>query len=70
MTDYYHPEVLVSTQWVTEHAGDKDIQVVEVMWIRVRIQKGMYRVRLAGLGTASCVTPYNAISFLKTLLRS
>ncbi len=30
MTDYYHPEVLVSTQWVTEHAGDKDIQVVEV----------------------------------------
>ena len=30
MTDYYHPEVLVSTQWVTEHAGDKGIQVVEV----------------------------------------
>jgi thiosulfate/3-mercaptopyruvate sulfurtransferase len=30
MGDYAHPEVLVSTQWVSEHAGDPNVRVVEV----------------------------------------
>jgi thiosulfate/3-mercaptopyruvate sulfurtransferase len=30
MADYAHPEVLVSTQWVTEHLSDPKIRLVEV----------------------------------------
>ena len=30
MADYAHPEVLVSTNWVAEHAGDSSVRVVEV----------------------------------------
>jgi len=30
MADYSHPEVLVSTQWVADHAGDAKVRVVEV----------------------------------------
>src|SRR2546423_8030934 len=29
-TDYAHPEVLVDTAWVAEHAGDPKVKVVEV----------------------------------------
>ncbi|MGI9559133.1 MAG: sulfurtransferase [Thermodesulfobacteriota bacterium] len=29
MTEYTHPEVLVSTQWVEEHAGDPGVVIVE-----------------------------------------
>jgi thiosulfate/3-mercaptopyruvate sulfurtransferase len=30
MADYAHPEVLVSTQWVAEHANDPNVRLVEV----------------------------------------
>jgi thiosulfate/3-mercaptopyruvate sulfurtransferase len=30
MSDYAHPEVLVTTQWVAEHAADPNVRVVEV----------------------------------------
>jgi thiosulfate/3-mercaptopyruvate sulfurtransferase len=30
MADYAHPEALVSTDWVAQHANDKDVRVVEV----------------------------------------
>jgi len=30
MADYAHPEVLVSTQWVAEHANDSKVRLVEV----------------------------------------
>ena len=30
MSDYAHPEVLVSTDWVAQHAGDANVRVVEV----------------------------------------
>jgi thiosulfate/3-mercaptopyruvate sulfurtransferase len=30
MSEYAHPETLVSTQWVLEHAGDPNVRVVEV----------------------------------------
>jgi thiosulfate/3-mercaptopyruvate sulfurtransferase len=30
MADYAHPEVLVSTQWVEEHANDPNVRLVEV----------------------------------------
>jgi thiosulfate/3-mercaptopyruvate sulfurtransferase len=30
MADYAHPEVLVSTQWVEEHANDPKVRLVEV----------------------------------------
>ena len=30
MADYAHPEMLVSTDWVAEHAGDENVRVVEV----------------------------------------
>jgi len=30
MADYAHPEVLVSTQWVAEHANDPKVRLVEV----------------------------------------
>lgn len=30
MSEYKHPEVLVSTEWVANHAGDKGVRVVEV----------------------------------------
>jgi thiosulfate/3-mercaptopyruvate sulfurtransferase len=30
MTDYAHPEVLVSTQWVVDHASDPNVRLVEV----------------------------------------
>lgn len=30
MADYAHPDVLVSTDWVLEHAQDKDVRVIEV----------------------------------------
>jgi thiosulfate/3-mercaptopyruvate sulfurtransferase len=30
MADYAHPEVLVSTQWVQDHADDPNIRIVEV----------------------------------------
>src|SRR2546429_7124947 len=29
-TDYAHPEVLVDTAWVAEHAGDSKVKLVEV----------------------------------------
>src|SRR5207245_9309917 len=29
-TDYVHPEVLVDTAWVAEHAGDSKVKLVEV----------------------------------------
>jgi len=30
MTDYKHPEVLVSTEWVAAHIDDPNIRLVEV----------------------------------------
>lgn len=30
MSDYAHPEVLVSTQWVAEHASDPSVRIAEV----------------------------------------
>lgn len=30
MSDYHHPEVLVSTQWVSEHTEDPKVRLVEV----------------------------------------
>jgi|SRR5579883_1223088 len=30
MADYAHPEVLVSTQWVSEHLNDPNVRIVEV----------------------------------------
>lgn len=30
MSEYAHPEVLVSTEWVSKHAGDAHVRVVEV----------------------------------------
>ena len=30
MSDYAHPEVLVSTEWVAAHANDPDVVLVEV----------------------------------------
>lgn len=30
MAEYAHPEVLVSTDWVSQHAGDANVRVVEV----------------------------------------
>ena len=30
MSEYAHPEVLVSTEWVAAHAGDPNVRVVEV----------------------------------------
>ena len=30
MADYAHPEVLVSTQWVQDHANDPKVRIVEV----------------------------------------
>jgi thiosulfate/3-mercaptopyruvate sulfurtransferase len=30
MADYAHPEVLVSTDWAAQHAGDANVRVVEV----------------------------------------
>src|SRR6266540_4971178 len=30
MANYAHPEVLVSTDWVAQHASDKNVRVVEV----------------------------------------
>ncbi|MBI3670826.1 MAG: sulfurtransferase [Acidobacteria bacterium] len=30
MTDYAHPEVLVTTQWVAEHLNDPKVRIVEV----------------------------------------
>ena len=30
MADYAHPEMLVSTDWVAEHAGDANVRTVEV----------------------------------------
>ena len=30
MSEYAHPEVLVSTQWVDEHRGDANVRVLEV----------------------------------------
>src|SRR6185437_5833239 len=30
MSDYAHPEVLVSTEWVSQHAQDANVRVVEI----------------------------------------
>ena len=30
MGKYAHPETLVTTDWVAEHAGDANVRVVEV----------------------------------------
>ncbi|MGH9663212.1 MAG: sulfurtransferase, partial [Bryobacteraceae bacterium] len=30
MSNYAHPETLVSTQWVAEHAGDSSVRIAEV----------------------------------------
>ena len=29
MSDYTHPEVLVSTDWVADHLNDPDVRVIE-----------------------------------------
>ena len=30
MTEYVHPEVLVSTQWVADHLNDPNVKLIEV----------------------------------------
>jgi thiosulfate/3-mercaptopyruvate sulfurtransferase len=30
MADYAHPEALVSTEWVAQHAKDPNVRLVEV----------------------------------------
>ena len=30
MSDYAHPEALVSTDWVAQHKGDANVRIVEV----------------------------------------
>ena len=30
VTDYAHPEVLVDTSWVQQHAGDDRVRVIEI----------------------------------------
>jgi thiosulfate/3-mercaptopyruvate sulfurtransferase len=32
MTEYAHPESLVSTQWVAEHLDDPNVRFVEIIW--------------------------------------
>ena len=30
MTEYVHPEVLVSTDWVAQHLNDPKVRIVEI----------------------------------------
>ena len=32
MSDYAHPESLVSTQWVADHLNDSQVRLVEIIW--------------------------------------
>lgn len=32
MSGYAHPEILVSTQWVTDHLQDPAVRIVEIIW--------------------------------------
>ena len=40
MTEYAHPEVLVDTDWVEQHAGDDSVAVVEVDEDTTAYEKG------------------------------
>lgn len=43
MTDYKHPEVLVSTEWVAQHADDSKVRLVEVDVDTSAYEKGHIR---------------------------
>src|SRR5215831_10533344 len=43
MSDYAHPEVLVSTSWVLEHTGDSKVKIVEVDVDTLSYAKGHIR---------------------------
>ncbi len=40
MSNYAHPEVLVSTQWVTDHLNDSNVRLIEVDTKTVRYESG------------------------------
>ena len=41
--EYTHPEMLVSTSWVAEHAGDANVKIVEVDVDTTAYEKGHIR---------------------------
>ena len=42
-TEYAHPEMLVSTDWVAEHTGDPNVKIVEVDVDTASYDKGHIR---------------------------
>jgi thiosulfate/3-mercaptopyruvate sulfurtransferase len=43
MSDYAHPEMLVTTDWVAQHAGDPNVKIVEVDVDTTSYEKGHIR---------------------------
>jgi len=56
MANYAHPETLVSTNWVAEHASDPNVRVVEVDVDTKAYDEGHIRAPWVGLGTRNCAT--------------
>jgi len=42
MADYVHPEVLVTTQWVSEHLRDPQVRIVESDEDLAAVQSGAH----------------------------
>ena len=67
MTDYKHPEVLVTTQWAADHLNDPKVRLVEVDVDNTggRLKPGAYvQVHLKMPdGARSLVVPANALLF-------
>lgn len=62
MNDYAHPEVLVTTDWVAEHAEDPNVVLVEVNVDTSLFEKGHIQMPSAGAGRASSATPCSETS--------
>src|SRR5271169_2455385 len=62
MSDYAHPEVLVTTEWVAAHSKDAGLRVVEVDVDTTAYDQATWKAPSPGTGKPNCRTPSAAIS--------
>lgn len=57
MTTYAHPEVIVNTQWVTDHLNDPNVRLLEVGWDTSEYESGHIPGAVAGWGFTDIQRP-------------
>ena len=62
MSDYKHPEVLVSTDWVTKNLNSPNVRLVEVDVDTTAYDQGHIPVKLLGFNVDPMTGKWNALS--------